>query len=95
MRAQIYINRHVVAANKKATKEQGITVDNAAVSINTYLGVLYAKNIEFTKGSKLVQDADSARCSGAIIWIEAIFETLIIDGVPASKTMFANQEKSA
>jgi len=32
MKAQVYINRHIVAANKKATKETGSTVDNPAIT---------------------------------------------------------------
>lgn len=87
MKAQIYINRHIVAANKKASTVENV-VDAPAISINTYLGVIYCKNIEYTKGCTLVQDATSARCSGATIWMEAEFESLVIDGVPASRSMF-------
>jgi hypothetical protein len=57
MKAQIYVNRHVVAANKKATKLRGTLVDERAIGINTYLGVVYAKRVEFTSGCVLVQDA--------------------------------------
>lgn len=89
MKAQIYINRHIVAANKKLAKETGIEVDNPAISINTYKGVVYAKQIEFTGGCKLVQDAANARCSGATIWLECEnFESLIIDGCQADRSMF-------
>ena len=88
MKAQIYINRHIVASNKKATKETGILEEEAAISINTYLGVIYAKEIEFTAGCKLIQNAAKARvCSGATIWMEAEFESLIIDGVKANRSM--------
>ena len=86
MKAQIYINRHVVATNKKKTKETGKLVDHPAISIRTYLGSLYCKEVEFT--GKLIQDAANARCSGATIWIEAEFESLIIDGVQADRSMF-------
>lgn len=88
MKAQVYINRHIIAANKKATKEIGVAVDNPAISINTYKGVVYAKQIEFTAGCKLIQDAANARCSGATIWIEAEFESLVIDGVKAERSVF-------
>lgn len=91
MLAQVYINRHVVAANKKATKTQNQVIDLPAISINTYLGVIYAKEIEFTAKCKLIQNAENARCSGATIWIEAEFESLIIDGVKANKSMFSKQ----
>ena len=87
MKAQVYINRHVMAANKKTSKG-GQLVDQAAISVNTSLGVVYCKEIKFTEESKLVQDAARARCSGATIWIEAKFESLIIDGIPANRSMF-------
>ena len=54
MKAQVYINRHVMTANKKATKDRGVPIDEAAISVNTYLGVVYGKEIEFTQGCKLV-----------------------------------------
>lgn len=88
MKAQIYINRHVVAANKKTTKETGFLVDDKAISINTSKGVIYCKTIEFTQGCKMVQDAANARCSGATIWMEASFESLIIDGKKSDRSMF-------
>ena len=88
MKAQIYVNRHIVAANKKASKQKGVLVDERAISINTYLGSVYAKRVEFTSGCVLVQDAAQARCSGATIWIEATFESLVLDGVAANLAMF-------
>ncbi len=88
MKAQIYINRHVVTANKKATAETGEIVDNAAIAVNTYLGSVYAKEVQFTEGGKLIQDATRARCSGATIWMEADFESLVIDGMKADRAMF-------
>lgn len=88
MKAQVYVNRHVMAANKKATKDKACPIDEAAISVNTYLGVVYGKEIEFTQGCKLVQDAARARCSGATIWVETEFESLVIDGVPANRSMF-------
>lgn len=87
LKAQIYINRHIVGANKKATTADNL-VDDAAISINTSLGVIYAKRIEFTAGATLIQNAADARCSGATIWVETTFESLIIDGVPADRAMF-------
>lgn len=93
MKAQIYVNRHIVAANKKASKLRKVLVDEKAIGINTYLGSVYAKRIEFTSGCVLVQDASKARCSGATIWIEAAFESLVIDGVAANRAMFKRGEK--
>ena len=90
MKAQIYINRHVVAANKKASKETGEIVDKSAIAVNTYKGSIYCKEVEFTAGGKLIQDAENARCSGATIWLEVDdFESLIIDGVKANQAMFS------
>lgn len=89
MKAQIYINRHIVAANKKATKETGKLSDRPAISVHTYKGSIYAKEVVFSTGCKLIQDAANARCSGATIWMECDdFETLIIDGVEANRSMF-------
>ena len=88
MRAKIYVNRHIMAANKKATKETGELIDNRAIAVNTYKGSIYCKTVELTAGGKLIQDAENARCSGATIWIEAEFESLIIDGVEANRAMF-------
>ena len=92
MKAQIYVNRHIVAANKKASKLRGALVDERAISINTYLGSVYAKRVEFRGGCVLVQDAAKARCSGATIWIEAELETLVLDGVIANRGMFKGAE---
>ena len=92
LKAQVYINRHIVGANKKATTADNL-VDDAAISINTSLGVIYAKRIEFTGGCTLVQDASKARCSGATIWIEAAFESLVIDGETADRAMFKEGER--
>lgn len=88
MKSQVYINRHVMAANKKSSKERGYLVDEAAISVNTYLGVVYGKEVEFTQGCKLVQDATNARCSGATVWMEADLESLVIDGIKADRSMF-------
>ena len=89
MKAQIYINRHIVAANKKATKDTGRLTDRPAISIHTYKGSIYAKEVEFKQGCKLIQNAADARCSGATIWLECDdFETLLVDGVKAERSMF-------
>lgn len=94
MKAQIYINRHLVQANKKASAESGQVVDKPTIAVNTYLGSLYAKEVELPAGCKLIQDAARARCSGATIWIEVPeFESLVIDGIPANRGMFENREK--
>lgn len=68
-------------------------MDERAISVNTYLGSVYAKRVEFTSGCVLVQDASKARCSGATIWIEAAFESLVIDGVAADRAMFKKGER--
>jgi hypothetical protein len=89
MKAQIYINRHIVQTNKKASAESGQVVDEPAIAVNTYLGSIYAKEVELTGKTKLIQDAANARCSGATIWIEVPeFESLVIDGVKANREMF-------
>ena len=89
MKARIYVNRHVMAANKKATKETGILKDEPAIAVNTYKGSIYAKQVEFTAGGKLIQDAENPICSGATIWAEVDdFESLVIDGVEASRSMY-------
>ena len=93
MKAQIYVNRHITATNKKASKLKGALVDERAISVNTYLGSVYAKRVEFTSGCVLIQDASKARCSGATIWIEAAFESLVIDGVAADRSMFKKGER--
>ena len=94
MKAQIYVNRHVVAANKKASKEMGEIVDNPAISVHTYKGSIYGKEVEFTKGGKLIQNAENAKCSGATIWLEVDdFESLIIDGAAANRSMFEKKEE--
>ena len=90
MKAQIYVNRHVMAANKKATKETEKIVDNKAIAVNTYKGSIYCKEVEFTAGGKLIQDAENAQCSGATIWLEVDdFESLVIDGAAANRSMFS------
>lgn len=94
MKAQIYVNWHIIRANKKATKETGVTVDAPAIAVDTYLGSIYAKEIEFTDNYKLVQDAAKARCSGATIWLEGEFESLVIDGVKANRSIFYKVKNS-
>lgn len=63
MKATVYINRHIVAANKKHN------ANNPAISINTYKGVEYCHKIAFSN-AVLIQDMETPRCSGANIWIE-------------------------
>jgi hypothetical protein len=93
MKAQIYVNRHIQAANKRATKETKILTDHPAIAVKTYKGSVYCKEVEFTKGGKLIQNAENARCSGATIWIEVDdFESLILDGVAADNSMFNGKE---
>lgn len=88
MKATIYINRHVVAANKKATKESGETHDEPAITINTYMGSIRCKRVIMEGTTRLIQNAEDARCSGATIWVETEFENLTIDGHKANRAMF-------
>jgi hypothetical protein len=83
MKATIVVNRHIVAQNKKQSKELGQVCDQAAISVSTYRQTIYCKQIEFSGKARLIQDAQSARCSGATFWLEAEFESLVIDGKPA------------
>lgn len=87
IKATITVNRKILAQNRKKTIEQGILVDNPAISIRTYLGVIYAKEVK--GNATLIQDASSARCNGATVWMEAYLENLVIDGVPGSREMFS------
>lgn len=70
-KAEVFINRHIVAANKKQTKEQGVLVDNAAITVKVRGKTYRTKRVELASGVTLIQDATNARCSGATIWIEA------------------------
>lgn len=70
-KAEIFINRHIMAANKKATKETGVLTDNAAIAVNIRGKSYYTKRVELADGVTLIQDATNARCSGATIWIES------------------------
>lgn len=72
MKATIYINRHIQSANKKNK------TDNPAIAVHRYKESVYCKQVEFTRGAKLIQNAEKARCSGATIWIEAEYESLIL-----------------
>lgn len=93
MKAQIYVNRQVMAANKKATKETGELVDKKAIAVNTYKGSIYCKEVKFTQGCKLIQNAEKARCSGATVWIEVNdFESLVIDGVKGDHSMLDSEK---
>ena len=94
LKAQVFINRHIMAANKKATKETGQLVDEPAIAVKTYKGSIYCKEVEFIEGGKLIQNGELARCSGATIWIEVDeFESLIIDGKEANRFMFEDLQE--
>ena len=86
MKAEVFINRHIVGQNKKTTKETGELKDEPAIAINTSKGVTYCKTVQFPSNAKLVQDPTNARCSGATIWIECEYESLIIDGEPVDSS---------
>ena len=91
MQAEIYINRHIIASNKKATMETGKLTDLPAIAIRTYMGTVYAKTIRFTDGCTMTQDAEKPRCKGATIWCKAKFESLIIDGVMADRAWLRSE----
>ena len=76
MKAKIYINRHIVKRNKKLTSETGETIDEPAIAVKTYKGVEYTKGVEFSDGTRLIQDAENPLCTGATIWIEGEYENL-------------------
>ncbi len=63
MKAKVYINRHIIQANKKKSKKTGDIVDEPAIAIRTYKGSVYAKEVEFNQPVRLVQDAAAAICS--------------------------------
>lgn len=78
MLARIFVNRHIVAANKKKTKETGELIDKPAISVRTYKKTIYCKQIKLPAGAVLKQDASAPICSGATIWIECEFEKIKI-----------------
>ena len=71
MKATIYINRHVAAANKKHGK------NDPCISINTYKKIEYCHKVE-VKNCYIIQDPENARCSGATIWIECQYDDITI-----------------
>ncbi|MGL5509077.1 MAG: hypothetical protein ACRDB1_05630, partial [Microcoleaceae cyanobacterium] len=71
MKALIYINRHIVANNKKLGK------NDPAICINTYKGKTYCQRVQIAEAT-LVQDPSHAICSGATIWLECQFENVNI-----------------
>jgi len=81
MKARIYINRHVLKKNKE---EQ---VDLPAISIRTYKGTISCKRVDLRGNGSLIQDMNNPVCSGAVVWIEAEFEDLLIDGQEADRSM--------
>lgn len=78
MLARVYINRHKIQANKKASKNSNSIIDDPAIAIKTYKGVEYAKEVEFKGKVRLVQDAENAICSGATIWLETDYDNITI-----------------
>ncbi len=92
IKAKVYINRKIVELNKKTTKKTGVLVDNPAISIRTHLGTIHCQTVGFNGEATLIQDAKSAICTGATIWIDSYFEDLIIDGIKANRSMFSKKE---
>ena len=78
MLARVYINRHTIQANKKASKNSKVLIDNPAIAIKTYKSVEYAKEVEFKGNVRLIQDAENPICSGATIWLEADYDSIVI-----------------
>lgn len=94
MKAKVYINRHLVAQNKKAKKENLTWVELPEISINTYVGVKYCKKVDFTQPATLLQNYDSPTCAGAHIYLEVEkAESLIVDGKQFSKDMVKKRNK--
>jgi hypothetical protein len=81
MKATVIVNRHIVTANKKESKEDPV------ISVNTYKGVIYGKVIEFLGASKLIQDVNHPRSCGATVWLECQLEELLIDGTPGQEAL--------
>jgi len=71
MKALIYINRHIVAMNKKLGR------NDPAICINTYKGKTYCQQVQIAEAT-LVQDPSHAICSGATIWLECQLENVNI-----------------
>lgn len=69
MKAKILINRHILTANKKSTKQSGVLVDNPAIAIKTYKSSVYCKRVELAPGVKLIQDASNPLPCGATVYI--------------------------
>ena len=70
MKAQIIVNRHIVNKNKKNGE------DKPCISIKTYKGVEYVKEVILHKDWTLKQDFENPPCSGATIWLEGKYENL-------------------
>lgn len=87
IKATVYINRHVIAANKKQTKETGKIVDNPAITINTTDGSILVNKVKFTECT-LLQDALLARCSGATIWLETTLDKIEVAGKSLTREYF-------
>jgi len=72
MKCRIYINRHIIRANRKNNASQ------SPIAIRTYKGVTYAKEIILRKDAVLKYDPEHALCSGATAWIECQWEDVEI-----------------
>lgn len=70
MKARVVINRHRVKQNKKNK------TNIPCISIRTYKGVQYVRELKLPGGWILKQDFENPLCSGATIWLEGPYETI-------------------
>ena len=72
MKARVIVNRHIVKQNKKDGE------DRPCISIKTYKGTEYAKEVILKDSWILKQDFENPPCSGATIWLEGEYENITI-----------------
>ena len=93
IKATVFINRHIVTANKAATKDLGAIVDRPAITIKTTDGSILVKDVHLLD-CRLIQDALSARCSGATIWIETTLDRILLENKPLTRERFKEIKES-
>ena len=87
VKAQVYIDRHIMTANKKQTKETGEICDRPAITIRTCDGVIKVKQVKLLEAD-LMQDALNPICSGATIWLRTTLDNIMIDDRPLTREYF-------
>lgn len=88
MKAKIVVNRHIADANRRHGR------DDPCISVKTYKQTIYCKKVESTGTIKLIQDIQHPLACGATIWMEANFESLILDGKPAREFLSEKPQKA-